>query len=70
MKTNSVELLGQAVDDYLLWMIEQGYSRSTWNFYERLLLRFGSYITSRDLPWKSVFTKVTLHDFGRECKLV
>ncbi len=60
----------QAAHDYLLWMGKHDYSRSTLNFYKRLLLRFGDYVTSRDLPWRSVFTKATLHDFGRECKLV
>lgn len=60
----------QAVQDYLLWMIDRNYSSSTWNFYERLLLRFGSYVSSRDLPWESIFIQTTLHDFGSECKLV
>ncbi len=70
-ENNNVQArFNQAVQDYLLWMIDRGYSNSTWYFYERLLLRFGSYVSSRDLPWESIFTQTTLHDFGSECKLV
>jgi len=70
-ENNNVQArFNQAVQDYLLWMIDRDYSSSTWNFYERLLLRFGSYISGRDLPWESIFTRKTLRDFGSECKLV
>ncbi len=69
-RSNTQSKFNLAVQDYLLWMIDRDYSRSTLNFYERLLIRFGNYIVSQDLSWKSVFTKATLHDFGRDCKLI
>ncbi len=67
---NSSRMLELAIRDYLLWMIDQGYSRFTWCFYERILRCFQSYINGRGLPRKSIFTHTVLDDFGRECKLV
>lgn len=67
---NSIRMLEQAIRDYLLWMIDQGYSRSTWYLYERILLRFQSYISCQGIPRESIFTHAILDDFGRECKLV
>ena len=65
---NDTEKLDQAIDDYLLWMIDQGYSRSTWSFYNRVLKRYRKYVGEMD--WETVFSKDTMADFGRECQLV
>ena len=60
--------LNQAISDYLLWMIDQGYSRSTWSFYRRILIRYREYTENMD--GETVFSKNTMEDFGRECGLV
>ncbi len=70
MKTNSAELLDLAITDYLLWMIDAGYSKSTWNFYERVLHRFQKYTCNQGISWDDVFTSDSLLGFGRFCKLV
>ena len=70
MQSNSAELLDQAISDYLLWMIEAGYSKSTWNFYERVLHRFQKYICDQGISWDAAFTREALLGFGRDCKLV
>jgi site-specific recombinase XerD len=68
---NRTEKLDQAVTDYLLWMIEQNYSRSTWSFYNRVLQRFRKYIGNQNnMDWGTVFSKDTMAGFGRECGLV
>lgn len=65
MKT---ENLDQAISDYLLWMNDQAYSRSTRSFYKRILKRYRKYVEDRD--WGTVFTMDTMAGFGRECGLV
>lgn len=70
MKANTDILLNQAINDYLLWMIETGYSKSTWNLYERVLQRFQRYICNQGISWGAVFTTDSLLGFGRDCKLV
>jgi site-specific recombinase XerD len=65
---NQTEKLDQAITDYLLWMMDQGYSRSTWSFYERILIRYRSYVG--DMDWETAFSKNTMADFGQECGLV
>lgn len=65
---SSTEKLDQAVSDYLLWMIDQGYSPSTWSFYKRVLERYVKF--AGDMEWETVFSKETMADFGRECRLV
>jgi site-specific recombinase XerD len=70
MKINTTELLNQAITDYLLWMIETGYSTSTFNFYNRVLQRFQKYICNQGVSWDAVFTDDSLLRFGQACKLV
>ena len=65
---SSTEKLEQAVNDYLLWMIDQGYSSSTWSFYKRVLERYVKF--AGDMEWETVFSKKTMAGFGRECGLV
>ena len=65
---NSTEKLNQAIADYLLWMIDQGYSRSTRSFYSRVLARYVQFAGSMD--WTTVFSTETMAGFGRECRLV
>ena len=65
---SSTEKLDQAVSDYLLWMIDQGYSLSTWSFYKRVLERYVKF--AGDMEWETVFSKKTMAGFNRECRLV
>jgi len=68
MTMSSRKKLDQAIGDYLLWMIDQGYSRSTWGFYNRVLQRYAGF--AGDMDWEIIFSKETMADFGRECRLV
>ncbi len=70
MNKNIVEQqLEQAVHDYLLWMAQAEYSQGTMDFHKRILTRFQSYISSREMRWDAVFTHVTLTEFGKHCHL-
>jgi site-specific recombinase XerD len=62
-------LAEQAIGDYLLWMIDQGYSRRAWSLYERLLRYFAAFIARRALCWEHIFTVKTLEAFQQECRL-
>ncbi len=62
--------LAQAMDEYLLWMVEAGYSSSTVYQYERLLNHFITFVTTRKIHHDSVFTTATLKAFEERCGLV
>ena len=66
---NADPMLDQAVCDYLLWMIETGYSQTTWSYYERILIRFQKYISSRHICWELIFTVATLDGFHKHCQV-
>lgn len=61
--------LQQAIEAYLLWMIENGYSRSTWYIHAAVLKHFQAYIKRRKIPWNRIFTFTTEHAFARETGL-
>ena len=56
----------KAVEEYLLWMIEAGYSPSTVGHYERLLKHFVAFVTAQKIDHNSVFTVATLKAFEEE----
>ncbi len=62
-------LLKQAIRDYLLWMIDKGYTHKTWSLHERLLNHFSVFIDRRTIAWGDIFTFETLAAFQEECKL-
>lgn len=62
-------LVERAIRDYLLWMIDRGYSRRAWSLSERLLRYFSSFIARRELCWEHIFTVETLEAFQQECRL-
>jgi site-specific recombinase XerD len=62
------ENLDQTIVDYLLWMNDQNYSRSTRSLYKRILKRYRKYVG--DMDWETVFSMDTMAGFGRECGLV
>lgn len=61
--------LQRALDDYLLWMIEQGYSHSTWRIYEGVLKHFLMFVNRHEIPWDNVFTFTTELRFRKETGL-
>ncbi len=64
-----VALLANAVEDYLLWMIENDYASQTISHHERLLRHFKKFVLHRKLPWDDVFTYQTLKAFDKHCSL-
>ena len=49
-------MLKQAIEDYLLWMIDKGYSVDTWKRKEYTLGCFSFYIKKHHIPWENIFT--------------
>jgi hypothetical protein len=62
-------MLEQAISDYLLWMISNGYANSTFIHYEQVLNHFLRFINQRAIPWDAVFTLDMLKDFQKESGL-
>jgi integrase/recombinase XerD len=61
-------MLKQAIEEYLLWMIEAGYCRKAWNRTERILGYFLESVQSHRIPMSAVFTPSTLSAFEKEHK--
>ena len=65
-------MLGHAVDDYLLWMISEGYSQQSVDSYEKALNNFILFVNRRGLVWENIFTLETLKSYqeveGRDCE--
>jgi len=59
-------MLKQAIEDYLLWMIEAGYGKKTWGQAERILRYFHDFVQRHNIPISSIFTYSTLSAFERE----
>lgn len=62
-------MLEQAVSDYLLWMISNGYANSTFIHYEQVLKHFLRFINQKAIPWDAVFTFDMLKCFQEESGL-
>lgn len=62
-------LLKEAIRDYLLWMIDQGYAQRTWILQECLLRHFSDFIAQRAIAWENIFTMQTLDAFTQQIKL-
>lgn len=56
----------KAVEAYLLWMMEAGYSASTVVHYERLLKHFLNFLRAHKIDFESAFTIDTLKAFEKE----
>ena len=61
-------MLKQAIEEYLLWMIETGYCQNTWRRTEKILDFFLLFVQKQKIPMPSVFTPSTLSAFEREHK--
>lgn len=59
-------MLEQAIEEYLLWMIEAGYSRKTCRKTGRILGYFGEFVQTHRIPWKESFTHAALNAFEKE----
>lgn len=59
----------EAVEDYLLWMVEAGYSSLTVYHHERLLNHFMTLVATHKIDPGSVFTAATLRAFEEGCAL-
>lgn len=66
MKDACLPDIAQAIEDYLLWMIESGYSQFTVYNYQRILKHFVVFIGTRKIPQDAVFTFDTLKAFEKE----
>jgi site-specific recombinase XerD len=58
-------MLEQAVNDYLLWMISEGYSRSTLDSYEKALNNFILFVNRRGIVREDIFTLDTLRSYQK-----
>ena len=56
-------MLEQAISDYLLWMVSNGYSPKTVESYESILKHFLTFISCKNIAWRDIFTLKTLNDF-------
>jgi integrase/recombinase XerD len=67
--TSKSSVLEQAICDYLLWMISNGYAESTYLRYEQALKHFFRFVARSKIPWEAVFTLNTLEAFRKESGL-
>jgi len=59
-------MLKQAIEDYLLWMLDKGYSADTWKRKEYTLRCFSIYIKKQQIPWENIFTSCTIDAFIKQ----
>lgn len=60
--------LDQAVEGYLKWMAENGYSESTQKAHKRGLNRFRAFINKRKYSFDQIFTKAAIWQFKKTCR--
>lgn len=60
--------LDAAIQEYLLRLIDQGYSHHTWGVYQRLLARFSAFIEQQSLGWEQIFIVQTVESFANHCR--
>ena len=65
MIDNPIRTLKQDIDEYLQWMISNGYSFSTCGNYQYELNSFLLFITRKQIYGKDVFTRDTLKEFQK-----
>ncbi len=56
------------IRDYLLRLIDQGYSRHTWPVYERILHRFLGFVERQAIGREQIFSVQTLESFAHQCR--
>ena len=60
--------LDEAIGEYLLRLIDQGYSRRTWPVYERILYSFLAFVERQAICKEQIFSVQTLESFALQCK--
>ena len=60
--------LDQAVEDYLQWMAENGYSEATRKAHGRGLKQFRAFISKRKCSFDQIFTKEAIGQFKKTCR--
>ena len=63
-----VKKLNQAIEDYLQWMADSGYAKSTREAYARGLKQFSVFIEQRKCTFEAIFTEDTLRQFKKISK--
>lgn len=61
-----MQLLDEAIHDYLEWMKSHGYSHKTWMIYKQVLDNFLAFIEHKDITWNDIFTLDTIESFLKE----
>jgi integrase/recombinase XerD len=59
------DVLAKAIDDYLEWMIENGYAWGTISIYQGVLKHFQSFVARRKIMWDDIVTYNTLKAFEK-----
>lgn len=62
-------VLNQAIEDYLQWMAENGYAKSTRKEYARVLSKFKLFIKKQKCLWDEIFTQEMLRQFKNSERL-
>jgi site-specific recombinase XerD len=65
MIENPFQTLKQAIDEYLQWMLSNGYSFRTCDTYRNELNHFFLFIFQKQIDWNDIFTLNTLKDFQK-----
>jgi len=65
MIDNPFRTLKQAIDEYLQWMLSNGYSFRTCDTYRNELNHFFLFIFRKQIDWSDIFTLNTLKDFQK-----
>jgi integrase/recombinase XerD len=60
-----IKVLDQAIEDYLQWMAENGYAKSTRKEYARELVGFKLFIKKQKCLWDEIFTQEMLRQFEK-----
>lgn len=61
--------LENAIEDYLAWMVSNGYADKTCIRYHQVLVYFKNFVHHQELPWDKVFTYDTLKEFQQRSGL-
>lgn len=60
--------LDAAIQEYLLRLIDQGYSHHTWGVYQQLLTRFSTFVEQQSMGWQQIFTVQSVESFADHCR--
>lgn len=61
--------LEKTIEDYLVWMVSNGYADKTRIRYHQVLVHFKTFVHHQELPWDKAFTYDTLKRFQQQSGL-